>query len=145
MSGSLAKQAGTGLSLAALLLVSVPARAAPPLGPLPSNGPQFVLYVCHSFGAAKNGVETTPNSFGLRLERISPTALEAGAQFAAPFRHRTLIDMQFTSRSAARLLLGPRTTWDLNRRQLGPTDGPTGSPWRVQALLASAGGAIQLP
>ena len=111
------------------LLASGAAQAAGPPGALMFEGPQFMLYATRSFGAAP----ANRNHFGLRYERTSPAALQYGAPFAAPLRHRTLLDLQFTPNSATRLLLGPHATWDLSRKQLGPNSAFEDMPWRVDA------------
>ena len=127
--------------MAATLLVSAASGAAEKWGPVSPPGPQFMLYVSRPVGA----VGHVTNTYGLRFERTWSAAVDASTRFAAPLRHRTLIDLQFARRSSTRLQFGSRTTWDMGRRQLGPTSDLVESPWRPGAMAASVIPALGLP
>ena len=127
--------------VAATLLVSTESGAAEKWGPVSPPGPQFMLYVSRPVGAGRH----VSNMYGLRFERTWSAAIDASTRFAAPLRHRTLIDLQFARRSSARLQFGSRTTWDMDRRQLGPTSELVDSPWHPGAMSASAIPIVRLP
>jgi hypothetical protein len=78
---------------------------------------QFMVYVSRPLGLRGAGAYT----FGVRYERASPGSTDPAARFCAPLRHRSLVDLQLVRGTSPRMLLGPRITWDIGRRQLGPT------------------------
>ena len=127
--------------LAALFLCAGAASAADRLGPVGPPSEQFMVYVSRSIGGAGRPMHT----YGLKYERTSTAAVDGSSRFAAPLRHRTLIDLQFTHRRSARLQLGSRTTWDLGLRHLGPTSELVDSPWRPDALTSIIKPELQLP
>lgn len=126
--------------MAATQFVSAAAGAAERWGPVAPPGPQFMLYISRPVGA----VGRATNTYGLRFETTSSTAMDASTRFTAPLRHRTLIDLQFARRSGTRLQFGARTTWDLGLRQLGPSSDLVDSPWRPGAMGASTIPLLQL-
>lgn len=95
-----------------------PARADDPPGFASGfSGSQFVLFLSHPIGA--HGVGGT--TFGLRYERATLGAFDPAAQWGSPLRHRSLIELQLARGLSPRMQFGPRVTWDLGRRQLGPS------------------------
>lgn len=95
-----------------------PARASELAGfvpPYPHT--QVMVYVSRAIGAHGAGAST----FGLRYERATPLSLDPAARFCAPLRHRSLVELQFGRGMAPRMQFGPRVTWDMGRRRLGPT------------------------
>ncbi len=120
--------------MAASLFASAAAGAADRWGPVSPPGAQFMLYISRPVGA----VGRVTNIYGLKFERTSSAGVDASTRFAAPLRHRTLIDLQFARRSSARVQFGARTTWDLGLRQLGPSADLVDSPWRPDAMSVSA-------
>ena len=80
-------------------------------------GSQIMIYVSRTIGARGAG----GNTFGIRYERAAPGSADPAARFCAPLIHRTLIDLQMARGLSPRMLFGPRVTWDLGQRQLGPT------------------------
>lgn len=127
--------------LAASLLCAGAAAAGERFGPVDPPSQQFMVYVSRSLGGAGRPTHT----YGLKFEHTSSTAIDASTRFAAPLRHRTLIDLQFAHRKSARLQLGTRTTWDLGLRQLGPTSELVDSPWRPGAMASIIKPELQLP
>ncbi|MGB8693655.1 MAG: hypothetical protein WCD08_09115 [Steroidobacteraceae bacterium] len=127
--------------MAATLLASAACGAAEKWGPVAPPGPQFMLYISRPLGA----VGRVTNLYGLRFERTNSANIDASTRFAAPLRHRTLIDLQFTRGSAARFQFGSRTTWDLGLRQLGPSSELVDSPWRPDAMSARTIPVVRLP
>ena len=127
--------------LAAAVLAVDPAAAADRFGPIAPPGQQFMLYVSRSLGGAGRPTHT----YGLKFEHTSSAAIDASTRFAAPLRHRTLIDLQFSRLASARLQLGTRTTWDLGLRHLGPTSELVDSPWRPGAMTSIIESDLQLP
>ena len=127
--------------MAATLLVSAVAGADEKWGPVSPPGPQFMVYVWRPVGA----VGRVTNRYGLRFERTSSASIDGSARFAAPLRHRTLIDLQFAQGSNARFQFGSRTTWDLRLRQLGPSSELVDSPWRPGAMGVSVIPIVRLP
>jgi hypothetical protein len=127
--------------LAAAALAAGPATAADRFGPIAPPGQQFMLYVSRSLGAAGRPTHV----YGLKFEHTSSAAIDASTRFAAPLRHRTLIDLQFSRRATARLQLGTRATWDMGLRQLGPTADLVDSPWRPDAMSPTIKPETQLP
>lgn len=127
--------------LAAMTLAGGAAPAADRFGPIAPPGPQFMIYVTRSLGATGHANHV----FGLRFEHTSSATIDASTRFAAPLRHRTLIDLQFSRRTAARLQLGTRTTWDMARGQLGPTADLVDAPWQPGSMAALGKQATQLP
>jgi hypothetical protein len=127
--------------LAVGLLCAGTAAAAERFGPIDPPSQQFMLYVSRSLG----GTGRPTHSYGLKYEHTSSAAIDASTRFAAPLRHRTLVDLQFSHRQGARLQLGPRTTWDLGLRHLGPTAQLVDSPWRPGAMGSIIKPELQLP
>jgi len=120
------------LLLAAAFCAGNAAHAADRFGPVSPPGQQFMLYVSHPLGVGGH----MRNVYGLKFERTSSAGIDASTRFAAPLRHRTLIDLQFAWRTTTRMQFGTRTTWDLGMRQLGPTSELVESPWRPGAMNA---------
>ena len=107
------------LAGATALVPATRAQAGDSAGFVPSSpGSQLMLYVSRSIGAHGPGA----NRFGLRYERATPLSLDPAARYTAPLRHRSLVELQFARGVAPRMLFGPKVTWDMGRRQLGPTD-----------------------
>ena len=131
---------GTGLLVVAVLATSG-AVAADRFGPIAPPGAQFMVYVSRSLGGAGRATHV----YGLRFENTSSATIDASTRFAAPLRHRALVDLQFSRLTAARLQLGSRTTWDLGRRQFGPTADLVESPWQPGALQVFGRPQTQLP
>ncbi len=127
--------------LAALFLCAGSAGAAERLGPMGPPSEQFMVYVSRSIGGAGRPTHT----YGLKYEHTSSAAVDNSSRFAAPLRHRTLIDLQFSYRKSARLQLGSRTTWDMGLRHLGPTSELVDSPWRPGAMTSIIKPELQLP
>jgi hypothetical protein len=128
------------LLVVAVLAASV-ATAADRFGPISPPGAQFMVYVSRSLGGAGHATRV----FGLRFENTTSAAIDASTRFAAPLRHRSLLDLQFSRFNAVRLQLGTRATWDMGRRQLGPTADLVDSPWQPGALPAVGKPETQLP
>jgi hypothetical protein len=96
----------------------LPATAGELAGYVPPNpGSQLMLYVSRAIGAHGPGAST----FGLRYERAAPLSVDPAARYSAPLRHRSLVELQFGRGMAPRMQFGPRVTWDMGRRRLGPT------------------------
>jgi hypothetical protein len=96
----------------------LPARAGELAGYAPAYpGSQLMVYVSRAIGAHGAGAST----FGLRYERMTPLSLDPAARYCAPLRHRSLVELQFGRGMAPRMQFGPRVTWDMGRRRLGPT------------------------
>jgi len=131
---------GAALLVAAVLAASV-ATAADRFGPISPPGAQFMFYISRSLGGAGHATHV----FGLRFEHTASATIDASTRFAAPLRHRTLLDLQFSRLNAARLQLGTRATWDMGRRQLGPTVDLVESPWQPGALRVFGKPETQLP
>ena len=127
--------------LALAALSAGQAAAADRFGPIAPPGQQFMLYVSRSLGGAGRATHT----YGLKFEHTSSAAIDASTRFAAPLRHRTLIDLQFSRRAATRLQLGTRTTWDMGLRHLGPTSELVDSPWRPGAMTSIIKPERQVP
>ena len=109
------------VALVGTLIGALGARfsAADPAGFVPRDGgSQFMLYVSRPLGLRGAAV----NTFGLRYESASPGSTDPAARFCAPIHHRALIDLQLVRGATPRMLFGPRVTWDIGRRQLGPTN-----------------------
>jgi hypothetical protein len=121
------------LLLVAAICAGHAARSAEKFGPVAPPGQQFMVYVSRPLGA----IGRVRNVYGLKFERTSSAAIDASTRFAAPLRHRTLIDLQFARRTTTRLQFGTRTTWDMGMRQLGPTSDLVDSPWRPDAMIAA--------
>jgi hypothetical protein len=113
--------------------MEVPAQAGDIVGFVPQHaGSQIMLYVSRPIGAARGAVATT---FGIRYERTRLASTDPAAQFFAPLRHRSIVELQLARGSTPRLQFGPKVTWDLGRRQLGPTSLATAVwPMAIQPL-----------
>jgi hypothetical protein len=111
------------LCFAIIVAINASAWSGNPITPVgfepELSGSQLVVYVSHPVWVRGSGA----NTFGFRYERFSPGNADPSARFSAPLRHRSLIDLQFARGTAPQMLFGPRVTWDMGRRQLGPTDG----------------------
>jgi hypothetical protein len=81
------------------------------------GGSQVMLFVSRPIGLRRSGAST----FGVRYERAYARSSDPAMQFCAPVRHYALVELQLVRGSAARFQFGSRVTWDLGRRQLGPT------------------------
>ncbi|MDE2220226.1 MAG: hypothetical protein KGL25_07345 [Gammaproteobacteria bacterium] len=90
----------------------------------PYPGSQLMVYVRRAIGVHGPGACT----FGLRYERATPLSVDPAARYAAPLRHRSLVELQFGAGMAPRMQFGSRVTWDMGRRRLGPT-GLALAPW----------------
>lgn len=98
--------------------MSTPARADAGAGFVPRYPrEQFMVYVSRPLGVRGGAAYT----FGLRYERASPGSTDPAALFCAPLRHHSIVDLQLARGNSPRMLFGPRVTWDIGRRQLGPT------------------------
>lgn len=107
------------LSGAAACTPAARALAGDSAGFVPASpGSQLMLFASRSIGARGAGA----SRFGLRYERATPMSLDPAARYSAPLRHRSLVELQFARGMAPRMLFGPRVTWDMGRRHLGPTD-----------------------
>jgi hypothetical protein len=85
---------------------------------------QFMLYVSRPLGVRGASIY----AFGVRYERASPGSTDPAARFCAPLLHHSLVDLQLVRGSSPRMLFGPTITWDMGRRQFGPTS-LAGSAW----------------
>jgi len=95
------------------------ACAGDPAGFVPrAPGAQLMLYLSRPLGAARG---TAAMTYGIRYERATPVSTDPNAQYFAPFRHRSIVELQFARGTAPRMQFGPRVTWDLGRGQLAPT------------------------
>lgn len=110
--------------------LSSPALAGDLAGFVPGNpGSQIMLFVTRAIGARGPGAST----FGLRYERATPLSSDPGARYCAPLRHRSLVELQFGRAMAPRMQFGPQVTWDMGRRNLGPTSlAATAWPMAIQ-------------
>jgi hypothetical protein len=127
--------------LAAALCAAIPAMAADRFGPISPPSAQIMLYLSRPLGAAGRVAYV----YGLKFEHTTSAAIDASTLYAAPLRHRALIDLQFSRRATMRLQLGARTTWDVGLRQIGPTTDLVDSPWRPGAMLAVSKPVALLP
>lgn len=131
---------GAALLVAAVLAASA-ATAADRFGPISPPGAQFMIYVSRTLGGAGHATHV----YGLKFEHTYSATIDASTRFAAPLRHRALLDLQFSRLHAARLQLGTRATWDLGRGRLGPTVDLVESPWQPRSLPALGKPETQLP
>ena len=112
------------------------ARADDPAGFVPQvAGSHFMLYLSRPLGVPRGNAATT---FGVRYERTTAST-DPSAQFFAPLRHRSIVELQLARGTTPRLQFGPRVTWDLGRGQLGPTSLATAVwPMAIQPLTGAA-------
>ncbi len=127
--------------LVAAVLEAGPAAAADRFGPIAPPSKQFMVYVSRSLG----GAGRPRYAYGLKYEHTSSAAIDASTRFAAPLRHRTLVDLQFSHLATARLQLGTRTTWDMGLRHLGPTSELVDPPWRPGLMTSIIKPGLRLP
>ena len=115
---------------------NTPAHAGDPAGFVPPYpGSQVMLYVSRPIGARGAGA----NVFGIRYERATSVITDPAFRYCAPLRHRSIVDLQFALGASPRMLFGPKVTWDLGRRRLGPTSmTATAWPMATQPLTGAS-------
>jgi hypothetical protein len=109
------------LLFAALLARALTCPAADGLTIVPgAHGPQMMLYIRQPLGAGATRI------YGLRLERMDSTPALATSGSVGTAGARSIVDLQFRHASDVRVEFGRRLTWNLGRREFGPSGNQPG-------------------
>ena len=120
------------LPVAALLLRAVACPAADGVTSVPSaHGPIMMLYIRQPIGAGASRI------YGLRLDQMASTPTLAATGPAAVTGSRGILDLQFRNITDIRVEFGRRVTWNLGRRELGPSGNSPGMPIPLTAPALS--------
>ncbi|MFI4868010.1 MAG: hypothetical protein ACHQDD_01495 [Steroidobacterales bacterium] len=131
------------LLFAALLVRALACPAADGLTSVPSaHGPLMMLYIRQPLGAGAARI------YGLRLDQMSSTPTLAATGPGGVAGSRDILDLQFRNVADVRVEFGRRVTWNVGRREFGPSGNPPPGmaiPLTARALSNAVAARAALP